>query len=280
MGVPSRVVSFAALALAVGACAPTARRPMLPSDEVSKEFLDQTREEFGKKQEMREHLYSIFYPIKVSNSELCGNARGHFGIIFMDSIAVSSNASTLQDYYLLRDYYGFDAYYPRAPIVIQVAPGSAGERAGFQTGDRIIKVDGHSMSNLALDAPIGIKRKGYSRVLLSYLLSKKAADTFSFQVLRGQDYLKIVSGRDTACDYSVRLSPSPELSAFTDGKTITVTERMMEFVETDDELALVLGHELAHCAEGHIASKSGNAIMAGSIRALLFSGKRSEKSIT
>ncbi len=39
---------------------------------------------------------------------------------------------------------------------------------------------------------------------------------------------------------------SPTINAFTDGHRVVIFVGMLNFVQNDDELALVLGHELAH----------------------------------
>ena len=43
----------------------------------------------------------------------------------------------------------------------------------------------------------------------------------------------------------------------TDGKII-VAEGLMKFVRSDDELAMILGHEVAHLTQGHVARGSMN----------------------
>jgi predicted Zn-dependent protease len=45
----------------------------------------------------------------------------------------------------------------------------------------------------------------------------------------------------------------PDLvNAWTDGKTVAITRGMMRFLKSDDELAVVLAHEMAHAYRGHM----------------------------
>jgi predicted Zn-dependent protease len=55
--------------------------------------------------------------------------------------------------------------------------------------------------------------------------------------------------------YEVHLIESDQLNAYTAGAQIFVTTRMMDFVQSDDELACILGHEIYHNELGHIKKK-------------------------
>ena len=53
--------------------------------------------------------------------------------------------------------------------------------------------------------------------------------------------------------YKIYVIKDEQINAFTWGGMIYVTTGMLEFVENDDELACVIGHEIAHNEQGHIA---------------------------
>jgi predicted Zn-dependent protease len=53
-------------------------------------------------------------------------------------------------------------------------------------------------------------------------------------------------------NYSVYLLESEELNAFTIGGKIFFTTAMIDFCESDDEIACIIGHEIAHNELGHI----------------------------
>jgi predicted Zn-dependent protease len=53
--------------------------------------------------------------------------------------------------------------------------------------------------------------------------------------------------------YKIYVIKDEQINAFTWGGMIYVTTAMLEFVENDDELACVIGHEIAHNEQGHIA---------------------------
>ena len=63
------------------------------------------------------------------------------------------------------------------------------------------------------------------------------------------------------CSYTFRIIDKNMLNAWADGKTVNVTPIMMDFLDTDKELALILAHELSHNIMGHISKKHQNVII-------------------
>jgi predicted Zn-dependent protease len=53
----------------------------------------------------------------------------------------------------------------------------------------------------------------------------------------------------------------PSVNAGTTFGKVIVSEGMMRFVRSDDELAMILGHELAHQTQGHVASGARNNVL-------------------
>ncbi len=74
-----------------------------------------------------------------------------------------------------------------------------------------------------------------------------------------------------ACLYDFVLTKGTERNAYADGKKIYITPPMMNFAKTDEELAIVLGHEYAHNIMGHISSTTRNIVL-GSIVGMVLDG--------
>src|SRR3989442_12453287 len=55
----------------------------------------------------------------------------------------------------------------------------------------------------------------------------------------------------------------PSINAGPTSARIVITEGMMRFVRSDDELAMILGHELAHLTLGHVARATVNNTLLG-----------------
>lgn len=63
------------------------------------------------------------------------------------------------------------------------------------------------------------------------------------------------------CYYYFEMNRSDEINSRADGKNIIIYTGMMRFVENDDELAAVMGHELAHNLMGHVGAQKKNATL-------------------
>lgn len=55
----------------------------------------------------------------------------------------------------------------------------------------------------------------------------------------------------------------PSINAGATFDAIVVSEGMMRFVDSDAELAMILGHELAHVTEGHVSRSARNTVLLG-----------------
>ncbi len=55
----------------------------------------------------------------------------------------------------------------------------------------------------------------------------------------------------------------PSINAGATFGKVIVSEGMMRFVRSDDELAMILGHELAHITQGHVQSGARNNVLLG-----------------
>lgn len=124
----------------------------------------------------------------------------------------------------MRDAWELDG----APEILAVLPGSPAAAAGLQSGDHVVDLE--ALEDRA-DSPIVIEveRQGRPvRVTVPYIAE---------------------------CEYPVVATIGDQVNAHVDGETIVITTGLLRFVESDDELAAVIGHELAHRVLGHRRSR-------------------------
>ncbi|MBI5165485.1 MAG: M48 family metalloprotease [Magnetospirillum sp.] len=93
-----------------------------------------------------------------------------------------------------------------------------------------------------LDAPDrpGQLLRAYADHLRRHIARARTARGWCVQPLR------LEVGAEKVCGYPLSVSGIEAVNAYAGGKTIVITAGMMNFVESDAELALVLSHEMAH----------------------------------
>jgi hypothetical protein len=135
--------------------------------------------------------------------------------------------------------------------VVNVVEHSPAHDGGIQKGDLLLSVNNK-------DVPVGEKA---SKIFYE-LLKKETEDNYqlSFKVKRnGVNEIINVTTVET-CDYPLNIVKGDSVNAYADGNQIVFHQGMMDFAKTDDELALVVGHELAHNSMRHIDAKRINAL--------------------
>ena len=198
------------------ACATVDTQLPVPSTtQLDVETETQETQAFARYLKIRKRLDKVSAPIMKANAELCKKTRTDFGII---THTRKSYPKHLRDAAERRLGAG-DTH-----TVLFVRDASPASGAGIEPGDEIIGDK---------DEPISARDK-----------SLADADALHIRSL-GKD-MQIEMKAETHCDYGVALKMSGAVNAYANGKSIVVTTAMMDFAESDDELALVVGHELAH----------------------------------
>ena len=134
--------------------------------------------------------------------------------------------------------------------ITYVIPNSNAEKAGVLAGDTLVSINDTSL-------PVGKNAKNEMfKLLRSHLVSDKKV---KISVLRNGEKLDFVFIPEDICEIPTAcVFNSNDLNAFADGKSVFVTKGMMRFVKNDQELALVLAHEIAHNIMGHIDAQQQN----------------------
>lgn len=129
------------------------------------------------------------------------------------------------------------------PAVSAVVPGGAAERAGLSRGDVILSANGVQMNAGAGAGPARYEGFSANVALMERAIGSDAARL----VVRRDDQTREVTAHPTtACAYEVHLDVSNELNARANGTDVFISTTLAAFATSDDELALILAHELAH----------------------------------
>jgi hypothetical protein len=124
------------------------------------------------------------------------------------------------------------------PSVAALLPGSAAS-GSLQVGDEIAAVNGQG---------IAAKARGYRRVEQVEALVEQAlaVGPVELMVRRQGREVPVRIAPVPGCRSRFQLLTGRGLNAKADGRYVQVTGELVEFVRNDDELALVIAHELAH----------------------------------
>lgn len=129
------------------------------------------------------------------------------------------------------------------PGVLAAPAGSPAAAAGLGDGDLILSVNGERLRPGPARAEPSFEGLASNIAELDRAL---AAGPAQLTVRREGSERSLTVQPRRACGYEVQLNPSDELNARADGRRLFISTALAGFTQTDDELAIVLGHELAH----------------------------------
>jgi hypothetical protein len=134
------------------------------------------------------------------------------------------------------------------PGVLAAPEGSPAAGAGLREGDLILAVDG---TRLAVGSQGRQPQFEGLAANIGRLDTALARGPIRLTILRGGQETSATIQPERACGYEVQLNPSDDLNARADGRRLFISTALAGFTETDDELSIILGHELAHNVLGH-----------------------------
>lgn len=135
------------------------------------------------------------------------------------------------------------------PTVISVVSGGPAAKAGMLPGDIVTRVDGRTAPKQSWKSWLDKEAKnvGVTRPM-------------KVEVRRGSESKTLAITPMFSCNIPVELVPDTDTNAYTDSKKIVIFTGVMRVAATDSELAVVVGHELAHVTMGHRAKKQQNMV--------------------
>lgn len=214
------------------------RLPDISLPSLASEQASQEASAFEELARLRERLDRVALPMRAQNAALCPKTQFDFGI---QTHSLKSYSKALRPA-AARDIGARDT-----PTIIYVRAGSAADKAGVTPSDAIINADAKPLP--ADHKSLQAKFKDGER---SVLIRNTAG------VVRSVDVEPV-----SVCGYPVRLQLSTAVNAYANGRKVTITSGLMDFTKSDAELALIIGHELAHNTMGHIRKVTTNFILSG-----------------
>ncbi|MFN3946371.1 MAG: M48 family metalloprotease [Allosphingosinicella sp.] len=164
----------------------------------------------------------------------------------------------------------------RGPGILSVVADSPAAAAGLRAGDVLLAVNGAAFPSPAAMAAERDRRRWRPMVEASEAQLEAAlqAGPARLTVLRGGESFETTLAPRPGCPMRIRLARSPQNNAFADGRYVVMTSALLAFLESDDELAAVLAHELAHNVLGHRQRLADQRVPRGLLRGFGRNGAR------
>ena len=224
----------------ISSCAgPSTQRISIDSEALDAETRLQKKLSLQKIKARYERLQKVGYPILKNSSELCENTINSLGVMF--------NAYVTSDKYsdIEKEVYEIDDRL----LLTYVIPSSSAFKSGLRNNDEIV-----SINNIKATED---KEKFHKE------LEKLRAKSDSLKVVykrQGEERVATFDP-DLICNYPILLVQNDSVNAFANGSQIGITTGMIRFAQKDEQLGLVIAHELGHNIMDHISKLRTNSLL-------------------
>lgn len=196
-------------------------------------------------------LTDVGYRLATSGGDLCEKQVPLAGFIVHD---LSQYARTEQDD--ARAAFGFTD----APLILTVARTSPAALAGLRPDDALLTIDGSPLPAATPGA-----RKSYDRMAaLLVQLERAASDrTINLGIRRGSQQMTLRIPAALGCPSHFQTVVSNSIGSRADGTYVEISTGMMIFAGSEDQIAAVVAHEMAHNILHHRARLDAKGIRRG-----------------
>lgn len=199
-------------------------------------------------------LFNVYHNVSVAGTGMCGERVRYMSGLTLGSRSVAGEWASA--------YTAITGISDDSLHVQDVTPGSGADKAGMKPGDKLLAVNGQSL----------VLADGISMDMQKYKLLNEQGQEAVFAILRDGKRMEVKVQQDKGCDFG--LSPQPNTRPFSvipewyttyqgrseNDRLIIFSTGMVEFCKTDDEIAVILGHEMTHLLKNHLKDIRGNLL--------------------
>lgn len=231
-----------------GCSAPEITPEHLTEEQIKQERTRQFSQAHQYQLKQRIRLFEVARPLLTKNTESCPkNQHYSLGVLF----------HRLADYPIeqrdaIAELYNLDEQLK----VLYPLKGAPAENL-LEVGDQLLSIN--------QDKIIPEKASEQFKTLL------KDGQPVTIELVRNGKQQQVTLQPELICSYPIILSSSDSINGFADGNRIIITAGLMRFTEQDNELALIIAHEMAHNTQNHIPQRLGNSAIGSLIDFVLIS---------
>jgi hypothetical protein len=220
---------------------PVSQLPDLPKTEVAAERRKEQIDQLHAYYTALARVDDVGFRIRVANREFCNDTEAQIGLY----------AATVQSLPSKYRSYSNEALHLSwsTPTAITVASGSPAALAGIKPGDEILTLD---------NEPVPAKK---TAKWMEGRLRRHGDQPVQIMVRRTGVDTPYTLDPVTACAIPIKYVGNPAPNAYTDSKKIVIFSGMLRVAQSNADLAVIIGHELAHVNMGHYAKKTQNALL-------------------
>jgi Zn-dependent protease with chaperone function len=158
------------------------------------------------------------------------------------------------------------------PSVLAVADGSPAAAAGLKPNDTLRAVNGADLAGKSRGQKTAASFDAVSAAMAAIeTLPEQTAAVLSIE--RSGQRLEVSVVPQNVCLSRVELAPGDAINANANGLVAQISGRLVNWVQNDDELALVIAHEIAHNLLDHQKRLSEKSALSGLATSLGLSGR-------
>jgi hypothetical protein len=179
---------------------------------------------------MQNRLHDVAFPLLIAIAEWCPfEQEPTYGFLLSNGKGSGTMGDEVNGRYVTVSY-----VHPRSPA----------SSAGLVLGDQVIQVNTQNITD----------RVAHDVMLLVHKLTIARIQPLQVEVQRAGERRLITMWAVPACQFSVKLIESDLINGMSDGRQVEVTTGAMRFFRSNDELAWVMAHEIAHNLLSHVQS--------------------------
>jgi beta-barrel assembly-enhancing protease len=236
-----RVIAAILLLFATGCAGTSTNAPKVSAGEIASEKTQEQIFQIQKTIADTARLANVAYRVELANRADCEDRVGPR--VGLYSLSASDFSAETHDAAIAALNLTSDQ-----PTIVHVTDAGPAARGGLARGDVLIAINGEPVPT--------VKHSEW----MNERIKENGNKPIAFTIARNGQSQSIIIAPETTCAIPTILVNSGQANAFTDGKRIVIYSRILQVAQTDDELALVVGHELAHVNMKHVEKHAQNQV--------------------